>query len=222
MPHPLRNLVSSLARTAGNLLEPLVVASQCAACEVEISRRRVFCTGCAATVVRAPPNAHAPYLYGGALATAIARWKYQDAWHLSEPLAALFSDWAAGKATANNWQARLHVVPVPLTHARLRIRGFNQAAALAATAATAIAGELHCDWLTRRGAATPQVGRGGVERRRGLAGAFVATGSCVGKRVLLIDDVRTTGTTLRAASHALTLAGADVVGSWTLALTAPP
>jgi ComF family protein len=217
----MRNVVTLLGRGVGYLLEPLVVASQCAACDAEVARLRVFCPGCAASIVRAPPLASAPYLYGGALATAISRWKYQDAWHLSRPLTALFFDWTTQQVLPSGWQSRLNFVPVPLTHARLRKRGFNQAAALAATAAAATAGELHCDWLTRHGTTTPQVGRGRADRQLNLASVFTASAGCKGKQVLLIDDVRTTGTTLRAAADTLTAAGAQVVGSWTLAVTAP-
>lgn len=97
------------------------------------------------------------------------------------------------------------LVPVPLHRRRLRKRGFNQAA-LIATALAQRTGLEVCDCLRRTGAPTTQVGRAREERRSGPAGAIEVAVE-VPERVLLVDDVVTTGATLAACSAALAEAG---------------
>jgi ComF family protein len=109
------------------------------------------------------------------------------------------------------------VVPVPLHRRRLRARGFNQAALIAAALARR-AGLQLADPLVRTGPATAQVGRHRPERRAGPAGAIEARGG-VPARVLVVDDVVTTGATLAACSAALVAAGAVEIAAVTFART---
>jgi predicted amidophosphoribosyltransferase len=103
------------------------------------------------------------------------------------------------------------LVPVPLHPARLRKRGFNQAERLAAALATR-AGLAVRNCLERSGAQGTQVGRGRVERLTGIAGSVrVRDGSVAPARVLLIDDVVTTGATLAACAAALRVAGTAAI-----------
>jgi len=115
------------------------------------------------------------------------------------------------------------VVPVPLHASRLAERGFNQAALLARSACRD--GErLIVNALRRARVAGSQTRLGRRARLDSVAEAFVpaaATGirNC---RVLLVDDVLTTGATVRACSSALLAAGALSVDVWTLARTPAP
>jgi predicted amidophosphoribosyltransferase len=111
----------------------------------------------------------------------------------------------------------LTLVPVPLHQRRLRARGYNQAALIAAAVASRTALPL-ADPLVRVGPATAQVGRHRSERRAGPAGAIEARAAAP-PRVLLVDDVVTTGATLAACSAALAAAGAVEIAAVTFART---
>lgn len=102
------------------------------------------------------------------------------------------------------------VAAVPMHTKRLRRRGFNQAEALAREVAARL--ELPCEPLLHRLRDTVQQARlEGDERRHNIKGAFRAEESVCGRRVLLIDDVYTTGETARECAKALRAAGARSV-----------
>jgi ComF family protein len=111
------------------------------------------------------------------------------------------------------------IVPVPLHIGRQRERGFNQAELLAQFAVEDETKILPA--LVRRIRATPQqVGLDAVSRRLNLLGAFAAVEPelTVGRRIVLIDDVMTTGSTLQQCALALLEAGATSVSAVTLAV----
>ena len=157
----------------------------------------------------------APYAYGGALSSAISRFKYGPAPWLAAPLARLLFE-------AYVPEERVDViVPVPLYPRRLRERGYNQAALLAGRAPRALGAPLATAILHRVIDTPHQAGLSGQQRLDALAGAFRAR-SCrrfEGARVLLVDDVATTTATVRAASAALVDAGARAVDVLCLART---
>ncbi|MCH8275186.1 MAG: ComF family protein [Armatimonadetes bacterium] len=105
------------------------------------------------------------------------------------------------------------VVPVPIHWTRRAMRGFNQSDLLAEGLA---AGTVRHDLLRRVRATRPQVMLTSKQRLRNLEGAFKAR-PCRGGRVLLIDDVVTSGGTLEACAGALKAAGASWVGALTYA-----
>lgn len=111
------------------------------------------------------------------------------------------------------------VVVVPLHIRRLRHRGFNQAAVLARLLFADRLNLIKPDWLSRTRNTIPQTELGGNARRKNLRGAFQvrATADLMGSRVCLVDDVFTTGTTVRECSKELLKSGAAEVRVLTLA-----
>lgn len=114
------------------------------------------------------------------------------------------------------------IVPVPLHRQRLRRRGLNQAAILAAHFFADRRKDILFDGLVRVRNTLPQAGLDGVARRKNLRGAFQVTKAqqIDGAVVCLVDDVFTTGTTAGECSRALCAAGAETVKVLTLARVA--
>jgi len=110
------------------------------------------------------------------------------------------------------------VIPVPLSAARLRGRGYNQALEIARH----LPGKLDFSSCVRERDATPQTELPWAERRRNVRGAFACRRSLEGARVAVVDDVMTTGATLDEMARTLKRAGAARVVNWVLARTLPP
>ena len=111
------------------------------------------------------------------------------------------------------------VIPVPLHAARLRWRGFNQAALLAATVARRLGRPLDVGALTRLRATAPQTAQDRRERHRNVRDAFTVQrpARIANRRVLLVDDVMTTGSTVDECARTLLAAGARRVDVLALA-----
>jgi len=110
------------------------------------------------------------------------------------------------------------IVPVPLHTARLHERGYNQAALLARELAQQTGLAVDEQTLVRKRATAPQVQLDAKHRKENMRDAFCCSGDALsGKRVLLIDDVCTTGATLEACAVALLESGAHSVQALTLA-----
>jgi ComF family protein len=216
-------------RLLGDLLSP----PRCAACESAVPRKHVFCAACAASVescAAAGARAGASALagdevdpvdvafgyYGGALATAIRRLKYEDRPHLARPLGELLR--GACRTAETRADA---VLPVPLHPRRLATRGYNQAALLAAHVANELGAPLRTSVLARAIDTVPQVELSGDGRHDNVGNAFVVGPRALleGRTFALVDDVSTTGATLRACRRALLAGGAGRVIGLVLART---
>lgn len=154
-----------------------------------------------------------PFAFDGVIRQSIYQFKYGHFKELAAPLGRLL----AGYLERESLGVEV-LVPVPLHSSRLRERGYNQSALLAVEMGKRSGLPVAGDSLVRLRPTKPQVNTAGAaERQRNLAGAFGCRDrSLAGKRVLLVDDVCTTGATLSACAIALREAGASLV--WGLAL----
>jgi ComF family protein len=137
--------------------------------------------------------------------------KYRGRQDLLAPLGARLAASARCAALVDGDAAPL-VVPVPARRASRRRRGYDQAVGLADGFARTLGLRLDTGALLRRREDGPQAGRSRARRRSQAAGAFRARPSHVhGRRVVLVDDVLSTGATADAAARALRRAGARSV-----------
>jgi predicted amidophosphoribosyltransferase len=195
----------------------LLAPNRCPGCDYPVPdvAAATFCDACEPLLEPTPPGMSPPsrsaagWLYQGPFADAIRRFKYAGAGWLAVPL----GERLAVAAQPYSGAVRA-VVPVPLHPSKLRARGFNPAALLARPVAAELGARLHVGWLRRERATRSQAGLDRAARLANLRGAFQAA-SVEPTTVLLIDDVRTTGTTLAEAAAALTARGHEVT---TLAL----
>jgi ComF family protein len=148
----------------------------------------------------------------------VHRFKYGHKVHLRRPLAILAAE------RLNSFVAKAApdlIIPVPLHHSRLRERGFNQAILMGELLARRWRIPLHRATLRRVRATVPQVGLTSAQRRENIRGAFAvpSPAEVTGRRVLLLDDVFTTGSTITECALVLRKAGAAAVYATTVART---
>ncbi|WP_422570195.1 ComF family protein [Antarcticirhabdus aurantiaca] len=234
-----------------SVLDRFLFPPLCAGCDRPLMGREAVCAGCwtslafverpfcevlglpfgydpgpgslsADAIADPPPFARlrAAVLYGGLSAKLAARLKYGDRLDLA-PLLAAWMARAGGELLA---EAEV-IVPVPLHRGRLWHRRFNQSAELARRLVRTPAPGFAPQALRRVRPTRAQVGLGPAQRRENVRGAFrVESGDWAlveGRRVLLVDDVYTTGATVRSASRALLKAGAASVDVLVFARVAP-
>ena len=113
------------------------------------------------------------------------------------------------------------IVPVPLHHRKLARRGYNQAAAFAEGLSAGLHLPARADALRRNAHTASQTRKSRAQRWDNVATVFEAaeSGSIISQRILLVDDVLTTGATLEACGLALLAAGAAQVSIATIAST---
>ena len=158
-------------------------------------------------------SAVAAVRYTGAAESIAHALKYRGWTHLADLCAAAMADSLGDRAFGLDV-----LVPVPLHAARLRARGFNQSALIAASLSARL-GIPVLDALVRSRPTRSQVGLGRAARRRNVEAAFDArAGLRPGAATCLVDDVATSGATLSAAAQALDAAGAGSVLAVTFAL----
>ncbi len=168
---------------------------RCPACE---SRPRAFA------------RARAACLYDEASRDLVLQFKHAD----RTDLARLFCLWL-GRAAAELIAEADAVTPVPMHPLRLIRRRYNQAAEIARPLARRAGLPYWPGALQRRRAGESQAGKSGAGRRRAVSGAYVCppgwAARLKGRRILLIDDVMTTGATAEACARALLASGAKAV-----------
>ena len=111
------------------------------------------------------------------------------------------------------------LVPLPLSAARLRQRGFNQAVELSRPLARALRLALELDGCARDRDTVPQASLPWKERRQNIRHAFACAIDFAGKSVIVVDDVMTTGATLDEFARTLKAHGAGRVTNWVAART---
>lgn len=164
--------------------------------------------------------ARAVWIFGGPPREAIHRLKYARKWALGARLAPFLSQILENDEQMRAFKPTL-LVPVPLHKSRHKARGFNQSEILADELSKLCALPV-ASVLTRTRATPPQVGLDAAKRQLNVHDAFAVQSARDGQilqnqRVLLIDDVFTTGATLHECARALQKNGAAQVGALTLA-----
>ena len=199
----------------------------CAAClQATVLTPRQLCIGCGAgslfgeTCKRGRQSTHLHGMIAAleyeqpAVRRALWALKFHGVAELHESLARLLIA-QLEQTLPSSLGAFAAVVPIPLHRRRLRERGFNQAELLATRVGQHFGWPVVTDVLVRTRYTQPQSGVANpAERARNLAGAFVAhtaAVSIVPGRVLLIDDVSTTGATFMQAAIALRAAGVQEI-----------
>ena len=227
----MKTTVSKLGNWALDLLFPI----QCAGCGRE---SKILCEACVPKLAKlsspycrlcASPNPlspcrwcresplsvdgiRAPFLMEGAVREAVFSLKYRGVRAAAPELGRLLAQYLADHAVPGEV-----IVPVPLHRRRLRTRGYNQSALLARVLSKLTGVPQANNLLTRFKDAPPQVEAATrSQRRTNVDGSFHAAADIGGLKVLLIDDVVTTGSTMSACAAALKAAGAASV--WGLAL----
>ncbi len=237
-------------RRIGAVLLDFLLPRRCLKCGVEIGGDGALCAGCwrgidflqppccarcglpfevelggdaiCGACAREPPpyaRARAAMRYDGASRTLILAFKHGDKLQLAPALGQFMR-----RAGAELLATCDVIAPVPLHWTRLFARRYNQAAVLAHALARGGGPPVVADLLLRR-RATPSQGRSGrAERHRNVRGAFaLKRGRAVaGRRVLLVDDVLTTGATVGECTRVLLESGAAAVDVLTLARTVRP
>ena len=189
----------------------LVAPYRCAGCDEPAERTAAFCTSCTVLLERVS-GPGAVFEYGGPVADAIQRFKYDGRSELGSALGSVMAE------EASRWTGEVDaIVPIPLHWRRRRARGYDQAALLAKPLAKSLRVPALLRGLHRVRNTPSQVDLPHADRQRNIEGAFAPWRLRGVGRVLLVDDVRTTGATLRAASEALKAAGVSDVHTFVLA-----
>ena len=195
----------------------------CASCEARLPwLPDAICTGCGSVGAHAVPRPHCAGTTGplgevlvacafeGPIRRAVHALKYRGARNHAPLLADLLA-----RAVALSLGGIDLLVPVPLAAGRQRARGFNQSELIARGVGERLGLPVWTDVLRRTRETDPQVGMGAADRRANVEDAFRYAGglAVVGRHVALLDDVTTTGATLRACAAPLMAAGAaSVIG----------
>ncbi len=199
----------------------------CPACAADLIRNRICCPRCALPLSAPAPlcgeclqheppftAACAPFVYGHPLDLLLTRLKFGRSL-------------AAGRVLSELWIEALResppalpqvLIPVPLHAGRLRERGYNQTLELAKPLARILDLPLHGDVLVRARATLAQSNLDAKKRRQNLRGAFhIVENAALPAHVAVVDDVMTTGATLRECARTLRRAGIARVDVWVLA-----
>ena len=237
---------AGIAGRFGRAILDLALPPQCLACEKPVAQSGGLCVACwsglklierpycerlgtpfpadfgpgllSPAAIAKPPDfdrARAVARFDGAARDLVHRLKYADGVHLARPLGAMMA-----RAGHELLEEGALILPVPLHRGRLWSRRFNQSALLAREVARISGAELRLDAVLRVKATRPQVGLTQAQRAENLSGAFrVADRAAIaGRRVVLVDDVVTTGATVGRLARLLRRAGAASIDVLTFAV----
>lgn len=239
-------------RHAGQKVTDLAVPPACSACHALLEAHHTLCGACWRDIafIRAPlcdvtgiplpfstgermvsagalanppayDRARAAALHAGAMRRLVHQFKYQDRLDVRPLLGRWLQE--AGRELLADADV---LVPVPMGRWRLLVRRYNQAAVLAAELTRLSGVPTAALALRRRKVTKRQVGLSAAQRRSNVAGAFhvpeTQRPAIAGKRVVLVDDVITTGATVQACARALRQGGAQRVDVLALALVVDP
>jgi len=155
------------------------------------------------------------FVFASPLREVVHQFKYRRVRRLARPLGQLMATHLAARPLPID-----AVLPVPLHHARLAERGFNQAEALAQEVARALERPMAAG-LERVRVTEQQAHLNARQRADNVRGAFQWRSAPPPPRLLIVDDVLTTGATIGACAEALRAAGADFVYGLALARSRP-
>ncbi|OGE88017.1 MAG: hypothetical protein A3J07_01960 [Candidatus Doudnabacteria bacterium RIFCSPLOWO2_02_FULL_49_13] len=198
----------------------------CAQCQAQLPRLdQQQCIGCQkpSPFGKTHPDCISKNTADGALAAApyrdpnvakiIETFKYNFVFELARPLADLIVE-TVNRQGLDEYFGEFTIIPVPLHPRRYNWRGFNQAELLIAALAEKL--QIPCDLkLVVRGKFTkPQIKLSAEERKKNLDNAFSIIGDPINKKILIVDDVVTSGSTVNELAKILKRAGASEV--WAL------
>lgn len=212
----------------------------CATCLGQLLRNDQACTRCANPLpndcqrteqlcgkcLTSPPffdQALSPLVYQQPLDQLIHQFKYHHQLHLARPLIHAFCRYGNPLAHLGNRQ-RTILLPIPLHPRQICRRGFNQALELAQLLQQQLHLPLYPQLLLRQRDTVHQRALNARARKQNIQGAFVITPDDNNaatlireNRIILVDDVMTTGSTLNEAARVLKRAGCEQIWVWTMA-----
>lgn len=190
---------------------PWQPASACPQCGLP-SHASAVCGSC----LRSAPAfdaTRALFNYAYPLAELLQRYKYRQALHIAQSFSSLMLQRFTGTATFDR------IIPMPLHPKRLAERGFNQSLEIARLLNKQLRSRLDTGSCQRIRLTPPQASLPLKARSRNMRGAFRCEQRLQGERILLIDDVMTTGASLHALASTVKAAGASHVECWVVART---
>lgn len=193
---------------------PKVMAPLCKICGLPQARE-----GVCPTCKKSPPRykiLRSWAVFDSPVRDALLRLKYRRDMALGEALSTQIADFLSGLG----WPVNV-VIPIPLGKRRIKERGYNQVEMISMPLAEKLGIPYTSKALVRARETRSQVGLSAEERLKNVNGAFEARNKALGKTILLVDDVATTGATLSSGAEALYSAGAEEVFAFTVARALP-
>ncbi len=185
-----------------------------------------ICRGCYASLGKTAPSMPypgtrniayimSPFEYKGNMRKTILDFKFNNCRAYAPLFAELMKEYID---SYNVWDSFDFIVPVPLHKQRMRERGYNQSELIAEHLSEYLSIPIRTDLIKRIRATARQSVLKKIDRVLNVQGAFSCKDNMAGKRILLFDDISTTGNTLQACADALDKANAEFIGALTLAI----
>lgn len=209
--HALRCAVRAGCRICGRYQQGLEL---CPACAKNIARTPWGVSGLNCGDVRIPVLWREAY--GGPLTELIYQSKYHGQWAgaqlLGHCMGSLPRPWLGSPPI---------MIPIPLSGKRLGSRGYNQSLMIARAAARCWGISVRAQWLRKMQDTSRQAALTRATRQSNLVNTFAAARDISGQRVILVDDIMTSGATIREAVRAIRSRGGEVIGAAVIARVRP-